>query len=155
MRQARHLLSGLAKIISLRKPSNLFWINLLVNYRIMVFHQRHMKTEIGNSWSGTLPNHPFLYAFVLRTDVGWRLFFFLRYAPPSAPPFLHFVHLSYAVILVACSTVWFFLCKVSASGILKGPRSTLILRFFQKFLGQVCLIPNPVKSAKLHIYLKI
>ena len=38
-----------------------------------------------------------------------------------------------------------FPCKVSASGILKGSRSTLILRFFQKFLGQVCLIPKSFK----------
>lgn len=38
-----------------------------------------------------------------------------------------------------------FPCKVSASGILKGSRYTLSLRFFQKVLGQVCLIPKSFK----------
>lgn len=47
--------------------------------------------------------------------------------------------------LTKCNAFWFFLCKVSASGILKGSRSMLSLRFFQKVLGQVCLIPKSFK----------
>lgn len=42
-----------------------------------------------------------------------------------------------------------FPCKVSASGILKGSRYTLSLRFFQKVLGQVCLIPKSFKPWRM------
>lgn len=58
-------------------------------------------------------------AFVLRpTNVGWRLFFFQRYALPSAPPSLHSSHLWLLQSLrreslshkVACSIVPYNVC---------------------------------------------
>lgn len=55
---------------------------------------------------------------------------------------MSFVCMIIQIVRQYCPPVGFFLCKVSASGILQGSATSLILRFFQKVLGQACLIQN-------------
>ena len=62
----------------------------------------------------------------------------------SALP-MSFVSMIIQIVRQCCPPMGFFLCKVSASGILQGSATSLISRFFQKFLGQVCLHPKSFK----------
>jgi len=79
---------------------------------------------------------------ILVKAVSLTLLSLLRSCGLGDWPFLHNIQI---VRQQPTSGMGFFRSKVSASGTMKGSHPVLTQRFFQKFLGQVCLNPKSFK----------